>query len=70
LRRRTVKPSSRYSRWVFLRLISQPLAPQQNVQAAIAEPSALVRQIAQLLAERTIVIAARPVADDRPVRMR
>jgi hypothetical protein len=43
-----------------------PIVQQQNVQAAIVEPAALMRQIAQLLAKFRIVAAPRLVADHRP----
>ena len=53
-----------------LRLLAvdrQPLAPQKDVQSAIAEPAALMRQFAQPLPQCAVVIPSRAVANDRPI---
>ena len=39
------------------------------MQPPVTEPSSLLRQGTQLLAQRTIIAAARLVANDRPIRI-
>jgi hypothetical protein len=42
-RRRTARPSVRWSPCVCFRFTDQPLAVEQNVQAAVAEPPVQIR---------------------------
>jgi hypothetical protein len=43
------------------------VTPQQDVQAAIAKPAALMRQLAQLLANVSIIRPPRAIAHTRPI---
>ena len=66
--RRTVSPSSRYKRCVFLAVDRQAVAAEQDGQSPVAEPTALGCQLAQARTHRGIVAASRAVSDARPVR--
>ena len=60
-----------HCRGITLRLLQidhKPVTPQPDMQVAIAEPAALVRQIEQLLPQHAVVSRARAVTDDCPVR--
>ena len=46
-----------------------PVAPQQDMQPAITEPSSLLRQRPQLLAKIAVIAAPRMVADAGPLRV-